>query len=76
MIGSMAAVPLPGESVEAIARQDTLQTTLLERNGIEIPVFAWQGGRSRILRLSAQLYNTVEQYQELARAVKAHLDSH
>ncbi len=63
MIGSMAAVPLPGGSVE------TLYDTLFYRYQIEVPIIPWQPAPSRLLRISAQLYNTVAEYDQLASAL-------
>lgn len=69
MLGSLASIPLPGDSDEALARQDRLGSALFMQHGIEVPIFSWPGSRSRILRVSAQLYNTPQQYQKLAKAV-------
>jgi isopenicillin-N epimerase len=62
MIGSMAVVPLPDGSAEQ------LQTALFERFQIEVPVSSWQISQ-RLLRVSAQLYNTLSDYDGLARAL-------
>ncbi len=60
MIGSLAAVPLPpGEAA-------TLHGALFERHAIEVPVFAWPAPPGRLLRVSAQAYNSPEQYERLA----------
>lgn len=69
MLGSLAAIPLPGDDEEALSRQEGLGSALFNQYGIEVPVFAWPGGRNRILRVSAQLYNRPEQYEKLAKAV-------
>jgi len=63
MIGSMAAVPLPGGSVE------TLYDALFYHYQIEVPVMPWQPAPNRLLRVSAQLYNTVAEYDQLASAL-------
>ncbi len=77
MIGSMAVVSLPEEE-EAKASMDPdttpifvprLQTDLLERYGIEIPVYYWPVAPHRLVRLSAQAYNDVTQYERLAEAL-------
>ena len=65
MLGSMATIPLPGKP--AAEAPDPLWTALLERHRIQIPV--WQAGGVRTMRLSAQLYNSREQYEYLAAAL-------
>jgi isopenicillin-N epimerase len=73
-IGSMAAVPLPdnlpGERPSAPLFLDPLQDALLARHGIEVPVTPWPAFPKRLLRISAQLYNSPAQYQLLAEALK------
>lgn len=51
---------------------DALQDALIDRHGIQVPV--WNvGGRVRVLRISAQLYNSWEQYEHLASALREEL---
>ncbi|MEO0511497.1 MAG: aminotransferase class V-fold PLP-dependent enzyme [Planctomycetota bacterium] len=80
MIGSIATVPLPSypaETAERLARRptryaDALQDALLERHRVQVPVWSVQqpdGTRLRFVRLSAQLYNTIDQYAYLADAL-------
>ncbi|MGH2611236.1 MAG: aminotransferase class V-fold PLP-dependent enzyme, partial [Tepidiformaceae bacterium] len=60
MLGSMAAIPLPVRAAEGLwtgFERDELQAALVERHGIEVPVFTWSPGPARILRMSAQVYN-------------------
>lgn len=81
LIGSMASVPLPAAAVEkhptSPLYSDRLQDTLRVEYGIEVPIIPWPtvtGSASmqpRLLRLSAQLYNSVEQYTKLAEALKS-----
>ena len=68
MIGSLAAVPLPALTTPVPRRRDPLQMALLER-GIEVPVTRWPGGTQRAIRVSAQLYNAVGDYEKLAAAL-------
>jgi len=72
-IGSMASVPLPDarENERAVPPLyiDPLQDRLLARHGIEVPVIPWPGFPRRLLRISAQLYNSREQWQLLAGAL-------
>jgi isopenicillin-N epimerase len=80
MIGSMAALPLP-DALGAVraARSSTgidpLQDHLLENYAIEVPVSTWPTAPHRLLRISAQLYNRESQYEKLARALRALLES-
>ncbi len=72
MIGSLAAIPLPGtfgRSTAGAFGLDPLQERLLAEHRIEVPVIAWPDGR-RFVRISAQLYNSAEQYVRLAAALK------
>jgi isopenicillin-N epimerase len=71
MLGSMASIPLPSGEAEVMHRQ-------LLSLGFEVPVFTWPepntkgtlpGNPTRILRISAQLYNTREDYEALAQNV-------
>ncbi|MBI5525041.1 MAG: aminotransferase class V-fold PLP-dependent enzyme [Deltaproteobacteria bacterium] len=48
---------------------DPLQDILYEQYGIEPVVFAWPTPEHKMLRVSAQLYNSREQYVRLARAL-------
>ncbi|MFQ3628227.1 MAG: aminotransferase class V-fold PLP-dependent enzyme, partial [Cyanobacteriota bacterium] len=60
MIGSMATLPLPAGDA------DTLYQALAEEFSIEIPIIPWRGCSNRLIRLSAQLYNTPADYDRLA----------
>jgi isopenicillin-N epimerase len=76
MIGSMAAVPLPVDPDPAALDPAVtpspvwrLQTRLLERFGIEVPVYYWPTAPHRLVRISAQAYNDLGQYERLAEAM-------
>ena len=75
MIGSLAAVPLPDgkPAPPSPLYGDPLQDVLLERHAIEVPVVPWPAPPKRLIRISAQLYNTREQYEYLAGALLAEL---
>lgn len=60
MIGSMAGVPLPKNTTSS------LQDTLLDCFGIEVPVIPWPTLDQTLIRISAQIYNTQVQYEYLA----------
>ena len=64
MIGSLVAFPIPHGSA------DPLHDRLLSEFQIEIPVFPWPAPPQRLIRLSAQLYNGVEQYRTLGQALR------
>ena len=72
MIGSLASLPLPdgiADPPRSPLDIDPLQDELLGQYGIEVPVIPWPAPPRRLLRFSAQLYNTVEQYCYLAAAL-------
>ena len=64
MIGSMAAIPVPDGSFEE------LQDLLFAQN-IEVPAMPWPHHPKRLLRISAQLYNEIGDYERLANALVA-----
>ena len=76
MLGSMAAFQLP-EVPAATAVADPgspvplprLNRDLAEQFNIEVPVHYWPAPPQTVLRISAQAYNTPEQYQRLADAL-------
>ncbi|HBP20786.1 MAG TPA: hypothetical protein DEA08_23725 [Planctomycetes bacterium] len=69
MIGNLGAVILPGEPPElAPGTPEPLQTALREQAGVEVPVFRFAG--ERVLRISAQAYNDLSEYQHLAEVLQ------
>jgi isopenicillin-N epimerase len=73
MIGALAAVPLPPGGIDPDLRPDwldPLQQQLVERYRIEVPVFTWPAPPARLVRISAQLYNELQQYERLARTLR------
>ena len=77
LIGALASVPLPdGSSSEPSTSPlylDPLQDRFLEEYGIEVPVIPWPAPPRRLLRISAQIYNSLSQYRRLARALRQEL---
>jgi isopenicillin-N epimerase len=74
MIGSMAVVPLPSklslyEENGQVREWPVLQDVLFERFNIEVPIVPWSNPFKQIMRVSAQLYNTSEQYNYLAKVL-------
>ena len=59
-----------------IARFDPLQTALLERYHIEVPVVIWGTPPRRWLRISAQFYNAACDYERLAEALRSEIARH
>ncbi len=62
MLGSLASVVVPGQPQVPQGHSDPLQDQLFEA-GFEVPVFNWAG--QRILRISAQAYNHIDEYAAL-----------
>jgi len=76
MLGSLAAVPLPDATEPSSpSGLDPLHVGLFERCRIEVPVMPWPAWPRRLLRISAQAYNTRAQYEWLADALVALLPS-
>jgi len=73
MIGSLVALPVPPGFGPAApdGERDPLQIALFDRFGIELLVFTCPALASRILRVSAQLYNSAADYERLAEALGA-----
>ncbi|MCA9305606.1 MAG: aminotransferase class V-fold PLP-dependent enzyme [Phycisphaerales bacterium] len=72
MLGSMAAMPIPdapGMTPSGRPYHDALQVEILRRHGVQAPVSYFPRAPKRVIRVSAQRYNTVEQYQRLASAL-------
>jgi isopenicillin-N epimerase len=73
-LGSMAAIPLPDAADNQPPKSplyvSALQELLREKHGIEVPIAPWPAAPKRLLRVSAQLYNSPTQYRHLAEVVK------
>jgi len=73
-IGAMVTFPLPAEPPPAPCGprgQDPLAHWLWEEHGLCVPVGPLPSGRSRFMRISAQLYNRLDDYERLADALQA-----
>jgi len=67
MVGAMAAVPLPpAAGVPPVFGPTALQQRLWQDYHIEVPINVWPEWPQQLLRVSAQIYNRVEQYAQLA----------
>lgn len=69
-LGSLASVSIsdsPGQTPsKSPLYLDPWQDELLERHQIEVPIIPWPSPPRRLLRISAQLYNCLPQYDLLA----------
>jgi len=52
---------------------DPLQDILLRRDKIEVPLMPWPAPPGRVLRVAAQLYNSLPQYARLAEVLAKRL---
>lgn len=83
MIGSIATIMLPSHDAARQARlaqrptryHDALQDALLANWRVQVPIWGLPGKPERFLRISSQLYNSWEQYEYLAAAVRAELEA-
>jgi isopenicillin-N epimerase len=77
MIGSLASVLLPDNPRTPTGWRvpEPLQARLFDAHGIEVPVMRWPGPPRRLVRVSCQLYNRVEQYAALADALRKELSA-
>ncbi|MHB8902818.1 MAG: aminotransferase class V-fold PLP-dependent enzyme [Thermoguttaceae bacterium] len=72
MLGAIAAIQLgPDEAVEVDAlHTHPLHDRLLDEFRIDVPVYHWPTPPHLWLRISAQAYNSIDQYGRLADALK------
>jgi len=73
MLGSMVTLPLPErfQCVPASNKIDAEQLRLYDKFGIEVPFYRFGSPERRWFRVSAQIYNTLEEYEYLAEALQA-----
>jgi isopenicillin-N epimerase len=72
MLGSMATIPLPDQFQGAFrsAKIDAEQLRLYDRFGIEVPFNRAGEPEKRYFRISAQLYNSLPEYEFLAESLQ------
>ena len=79
MIGSLASVQLPDSNEDAseLARNQSTkwQNELLARCKVEVPIIPWPAHPKRLVRISAQVYNFMAQYDLLTEGIKELLDN-
>lgn len=68
MIGSMATLTVP-KRLEKYT-YTLLHDELFDKYGIEVQVVPWQGESKLLVRISAQIYNSIEQYNSLGKALQ------
>ncbi len=68
MLGALAVISLPE------GKPQQLQDALLERYNIEVPIVPYPTASSRQVRISAQIYNHLAQYKDLATAIATLLE--
>lgn len=71
MIACISTIQLPGDIPvkEKMHEPDPLHHILSENYNIQVPVWSWPSPEGRYLRISAQLYNSLDQYEFLAEAL-------
>ena len=75
MIGSIASIPLPDSPTTDVGwrRPDPIQRRLFDGWGLEVPLMSWPAAPRRLIRISAQLYNSRDHYARLAEALTKEL---
>ena len=71
LAGYIVSFPIPevNPADKASVFGDPLQDALFDQFQIEVPVMPWPEPPKRLLRISAQLYNSAEEYERLAAAL-------
>jgi isopenicillin-N epimerase len=76
MLGAMAAFPLaPAVGMPPPHEVNELAGRLWNDHRIEVPINFWPEWPSRVLRISAQVYNRLDQYRLLAGALSAEAEN-
>jgi isopenicillin-N epimerase len=74
LIGTLASLPIPDATSDTPSKSplylDPWQDELMSRHRIEVPIIPWPAPPKRLLRISAQLYNSLPQYELLAKGAK------
>ena len=76
MITCIATLRLPAGGAGGIPlhEPDPLHKVLQEKYNIQVPVWSWHSPEGRYFRISAQLYNHIDEYHYLAEALAAELN--
>lgn len=72
MIGSLATMVLPDseQTTQSPTQVDALEASLAADYGIDVPLFDFSTSPRRLLRISAQIYNTEDEYVRLVAALR------
>lgn len=73
MIGSMVSIPLPGACEQSDLLGEGLWDRLYLKHGVQAPVWDLPGVCDRMTRVSAQLYNTLEDFEWLGEVLQSEL---
>ncbi|MEM9290838.1 MAG: aminotransferase class V-fold PLP-dependent enzyme [Acidobacteriota bacterium] len=77
MIGTLAALPLPDSASAAPPSSalytSPLQSALHDQHRIEVPIVPWPAPPALLIRVSAHVYNSEDQYGRLADALACEL---
>lgn len=68
MLGSLATIPIPAWTNHSPAQIQAVRSVLRSEHGFELPVFRFDAANV-CLRISAQTYNSLKQYERLADVV-------
>ena len=72
MISHLAGILLPEDTTPYEGfYEDPLQDALIAEHAVQVPIMRWPALKARILRISAQAYNSPAQFEHLASALKA-----
>lgn len=77
MTGTMVGIRLPDHPdghVTGAVYDDPIWDRLVEHHRIQVPIWDLPGLAYRVMRVSAQLYNTLDDYQRLADALTIELE--
>lgn len=73
LVTSMVSIPLPDSLGPPSVGILPIQLTLWERHQIEVPIYAWPAHPKRVLRISCQAYNFIQQYASFADILHSYL---
>ena len=76
MIACIATLELPegGDAGIPLHEPDPLHKVLQDKYAIQVPVWSWESPEGRYIRISAQLYNHIDEYHYLADALAKELN--
>ena len=75
MVSSIASIEIPseGDIGPMEFEGDPFHNLLYDKYRIQVPVFPWVHHKTRYIRISAQMYNHIDEYHFLAEALKNNL---